>query len=131
MDEITGLYDHGARNRNPITAVWYGIDELFEKYPENGPYGYCGGNPVKFVDLDGRKFTDEMEQVSQEVLKEANKMRLRYETLMNEHKSWENSEDQDQRTQFNRWKMYYDELANVKSEIDALREDPEVTYDIE
>ena len=54
LDDITGLYDHGARNRNPITAVWYGIDELFEKYPENGPYGYCGGNPVKFVDLDGR-----------------------------------------------------------------------------
>ncbi len=55
LDDITGLYDHGARNRNPITAVWYGIDELFEKYPENGPYGYCGGNPVKLVDLDGRK----------------------------------------------------------------------------
>ncbi len=54
LDDITGLYDHGARNRNPITAVWYGIDELFEKYPENGPYSYCGGNPVKFVDLDGR-----------------------------------------------------------------------------
>ena len=43
LDDVTGLYDHGARNRNPITAVWYGIDELFEKYPENGPYGYCGG----------------------------------------------------------------------------------------
>ncbi len=54
LDDITGLYDHGARNRNPITAVWYGIDELYEKYPEVGPYSYCGGNPVKFVDLDGR-----------------------------------------------------------------------------
>ena len=55
MDDITGLYDHGARNRNPITAVWYGIDELFEKSPENGPYGYCGGNPVKYFDPDGRE----------------------------------------------------------------------------
>ena len=54
LDDITGLYDHGARNRNPITAVWYGIDGLCEKYSENGPYSYCGGNPVKFVDLDGR-----------------------------------------------------------------------------
>ena len=58
MDKITGLYDYGARNRNPITAVWYGIDELFEKYPENGPYGYCGGNPMRFVDLDGRKLDE-------------------------------------------------------------------------
>ena len=57
LDDITGLYDHGARNRNPITAVWYGIDELFEKYPENGPYNYCGGNPVKLVDLDGKEIT--------------------------------------------------------------------------
>ncbi len=54
LDDITGLYDHGARNRNPITAVWYGVDELFEKFPESGPYGYCGGNPVKYFDPDGR-----------------------------------------------------------------------------
>ena len=58
LDDITGLYDHGARNRNPITAVWYGIDELFEKYPENGPYGYCGGNPVRYFDPDGRLLKD-------------------------------------------------------------------------
>ena len=31
------------------------IDELFEKFPENGPYSYCGGNPVKLVDMDGRE----------------------------------------------------------------------------
>ena len=55
MDDISGLYDHGVRNRNPITAVWYGIDELFEKYPENGPYGYCGGDPVKYFDPNGRE----------------------------------------------------------------------------
>ena len=59
LDDITGLYDHGARNRNPITVVWYGIDELFEKYPENGPYSYCGGNPVKYFDPDGREFSVE------------------------------------------------------------------------
>ena len=55
MDDITGLYDHGARERNPITAVWYGIDEFFEKYPEFGPYNYCGGNPVRYFDPDGRR----------------------------------------------------------------------------
>ena len=64
LDDITGLYDYGARNRNPITAVWYGIDELFEKYPENGPYGYCGGNPVKYFDPDGRVKCDDDGRVS-------------------------------------------------------------------
>ncbi len=55
LDDITGLYDHGARNRNPITAVWYGIDELFENDPDKSPFHYCGGNPVRFVDPDGRE----------------------------------------------------------------------------
>ena len=54
LDDITGLYDHGARSRNPISTLWYGIDPLFEKYTEFSPYNYCAGNPVKLVDPDGR-----------------------------------------------------------------------------
>ena len=56
LDDITGLYDHGARSRNPISTLWYGVDPLFEKYPDFSPYNYCAGNPVKLVDLDGRKW---------------------------------------------------------------------------
>ena len=54
LDDITGLYDHGARSRNPISTLWYGVDPLWEKYPEFGAYVYCAGNPVKLVDPDGR-----------------------------------------------------------------------------
>ena len=54
LDDITGLYDHGARNRNPITAVWYGIDELFEKYPEISAYAYCHNNPITRIDPTGK-----------------------------------------------------------------------------
>ena len=86
LDEITGLYDHGARNRNPITAVWYGIDELFEKYPENGPYGYCGGNPVKFVDLDGRSFSPELEKMAKTYEKLLTKEIASYEKKLNNSK---------------------------------------------
>ncbi len=57
LDENTGLYDHGARHREPASGVWYGVDALFEKYPEISPYSYCGGNPVRFVDMDGREVT--------------------------------------------------------------------------
>ena len=55
LDDVTGLYDHGARSRNPISTLWYGIDPLFEKYPDFSPYNYCAGNPVKLVDPDGRE----------------------------------------------------------------------------
>ena len=30
------------------------VDPLYEKYPDFSPYSYCMGNPVRFVDPDGR-----------------------------------------------------------------------------
>jgi len=54
LDDITGLYDHGARSRDPKLTMWYGVDPLFEKYPDFSPYSYCMCNPVRFVDPDGR-----------------------------------------------------------------------------
>ena len=54
LDDITGLYDHGARSRNPVSTLWYGVDPLWEKYPDFSQYNYCAGNPVKFIDPDGR-----------------------------------------------------------------------------
>lgn len=35
--------------------MWYGVDALAEKYSNMGGYVYCAGNPVKFVDVDGRE----------------------------------------------------------------------------
>ena len=56
LDDITGLYDHGARSRNPVTTLWYGVDILWEKHPEYSPFIYCAGNPVRFIDPDGKDF---------------------------------------------------------------------------
>lgn len=33
---------------------WLSVDPLADKYPNISPYSYCGWNPVKFVDPDGR-----------------------------------------------------------------------------
>ena len=55
LDQETGLYYYGARYMNPVTSLWYGVDALTEKYPSIGGYVYCAENPVKLVDLDGRK----------------------------------------------------------------------------
>lgn len=48
------MYYYGARYLQPITSVWYGVDPLAEKYPNMSPYVYCHGNPLKFIDPDGR-----------------------------------------------------------------------------
>ena len=53
FDEETGLYYYGARYLDPTHAAWLSVDPLFEKYVGMTPYGYCAGNPVKLVDVDG------------------------------------------------------------------------------
>ena len=53
LDSETGLYYYGARYYDPVSALWYGVDALSEKYPTVGGYVYCHSNPVMLVDPDG------------------------------------------------------------------------------
>ena len=55
LDQETGLYYYGARYIEPDGSMWYGVDPLAEKYPGISPYCYTLGNPIMFVDPDGRK----------------------------------------------------------------------------
>ena len=57
FDEETGLYYYGARYMNPMASIWYGVDPLAEKYTTTGGYVYTLNNPVKFIDVDGREWT--------------------------------------------------------------------------
>ena len=54
-------YDYGARYYEPVLSRFTTMDPLAEKYYSISPYAYCAGNPVMFVDPDGRdwyKYTD-------------------------------------------------------------------------
>ncbi len=55
LDQETGYYYYGARYYDPSAALWIGVDPLQMKYPDVSPYVYCAGNPVKYVDPDGRE----------------------------------------------------------------------------
>ena len=58
MDRMYGLdwLDYGARMDNPATGLWTQVDPLAEKYYHINPYLYCAGNPVRYVDPDGREW---------------------------------------------------------------------------
>ena len=40
---------------DPLTGSWLSPDPLAHKYTSWSPYAYCAGNPVNFVDPDGRR----------------------------------------------------------------------------
>ena len=56
FDRMHGLdwYDYGARQYDPAIARFTSMDPLAEKYYHISPYAYCAGNPVNYVDPDGR-----------------------------------------------------------------------------
>ena len=56
LDRKAGLnlYDYGARFYDPAIGRWHVVDPMLEKYYPYSPYGYCLGNPLKHVDIDGK-----------------------------------------------------------------------------
>ena len=46
-------YDYGARWYDPVLGRWNGVDPLCEDYYSETPYGYCGNNPINYVDPNG------------------------------------------------------------------------------
>jgi len=107
LDDITGLYDHGARSRDPKLTMWYGVDPLFEKYPDFSPYSYCMGNPVRFVDPDGKKFTESGEEWATNLEEEVDAQLAKVKSGSKKEK----------------------ELTATKEEIQKLRESEQV-YDV-
>ena len=70
LDRTHGLdwYDYGARNYDAIVPVFTSLDPLCEKYYHISPYAYCANNPVRFIDPDGRYFSEKGETI--EILKQ-------------------------------------------------------------
>ena len=54
-DWETGYDFFGARSYASVLSIWLSVDPLSDKYPQISPYAYCGWNPIKYVDPDGRK----------------------------------------------------------------------------
>ncbi len=58
LDKETGWYYYGARYYDPQVSIWLSVDPLAEKYIGFSPYNFTLGNPVRLVDVDGKKNED-------------------------------------------------------------------------
>ena len=47
-----------ARHYHPTLSIWLSVDPMSDKYPSTSPYTYCGNNPVRLVDPEGRDWGD-------------------------------------------------------------------------
>ena len=59
LDRENGLdlYDSQARHYDPIIPRTTTIDPLAEKYYSISPYTWCAANPLRYIDIDGRRPT--------------------------------------------------------------------------
>ena len=48
-------YDFGARIYNSKVARWLSLDPLAHEYPDLSDYLFVAGNPIMYIDIDGRK----------------------------------------------------------------------------
>ena len=67
------------------------IDPLAEKYPSLSPYAYCNGNPVNFVDPDGRAIEEknkkEWDKLYKIITKTASRVQRRIDKLESKGKT--------------------------------------------
>ena len=79
-DWETGYDYFGARFYDYRKGFWNSVDPLADKYPNVTPYLYCNGNPIRFVDPDGRETLNWMNPtIDPELYENAEQFRLLYD----------------------------------------------------
>ena len=65
------LYDYGARWYDPVgSSAFTTIDPLCEEDYSVSPYVYCGNNPARYIDPDGREIRGQTKKDTKQVIED-------------------------------------------------------------
>ncbi|KWW28223.1 MAG: cell well associated RhsD protein, partial [bacterium P201] len=95
-------YDFEARMYDPLIGRFLTTDPLAEKYYGITPYGYCGNNPMKYIDPSGKDLEISIDKENKTILVRAN--------------FYYNSSQLEQGYDFNTIKMGFQNAMNTWSE---------------
>ena len=78
--------DFGTRMYNPDWGRWFTPDPLAHKYYAWSTYCYCIGNPIRYIDSDGRKIRENSKHLKphmQRILNRTPTGRIQYNKMVN------------------------------------------------
>lgn len=119
-DNSLNEYDFSARRLNSSLCLWTTPDPLSEKNINVNPYSYCLGNPIGYIDTDGKEPTDLEAAYMASFIYEDNKDSQECKEILNHLKTWLIDEEHscnidDSETGF-KSALFRRELKNGKSE---------------
>jgi|GEM_PF-2053997 RHS repeat-associated core domain len=120
QDDGRGLLDFGARMYDPSVMIWTSVDPLAEKYPFISPYAYCGNNPIRRIDPDGRKFTDAAWKQVNRLIDEINRRQAKDASSIAEKQAQIDAGDLSKKKSIKLQKQI-DRLNNNTSELESTR----------